>query len=1043
MPSPDSFSWLHLTDLHFGLKDQDFLWPNLREPFFDDLAELHKRCGPWDAVLFTGDLVQSGKSEEYQKMQKDFLDRLWQELDKLDSGNAKLLAVPGNHDLYRPCPDDDPAAERLLDEDGFERIKSKFWDQPAGSYRNVVKNAFAAYEQWWQAAPHRPAVLHAGILPGDFAATLETRGGRKIGIAGLNTAFLQLGNSDYKGRLVWDARQLHGACRDVGDWVRAHDACLLLSHHGPDWLTEEARAQGESEIAPSGRFAAHLFGHQHETEITYLSLGASQKAARRLQGCSVFGMEKRGEPPKIERAHGYMAGSIGFEEHKSTLRFWPRIATNKTGRWRFIPDGENAELLGDQGTHPDTLSDARVGMPATHRADTPVVVGAGLPAINQASQGVPHSTLPSRRPFFGRTKELALIANYLSPDDRSWGVVLDGPGGMGKTALALEAAHRAPAELYPVKLWVTAKNRELRPEGEERLHDHKADDFYALLNELGHALGRDDIPKARPEDRPDLLRRALAGQKLLLVLDNLESFNTGERRRIFELLDKLPTGCRAIGTSRRRAGASHAGRAMSLDKLGRDAAEELLAELGSKWPPVARLTHEETDRLYAETGGNPLLLTWTAGQLGRTTGRCRTVEEAVARLQAAHEQQQQNEKNDPLDFVFGDLVETFSADETAALAALAHFTQPAKKSWLAPLAGLSEKAMETALDGLRDRSLLVEDEVSDTWLLPPLAARFLRRARPEAVGACGERLAERAYALSVENGYDNHERYPILEAAWSQIYAAFPPLLSGENQRLQAVCHALDKFLYFSGRWDEQLILSLDAEAKAVATQDWNNAGRRAYDAGYCHFLRSEPSKVLACAERAASHWQCADACSRDRTLAVHLRGLGHKIAMDFPAAIAAHRQVLEHFRNISPTSRDVAISLNDLGNVLEISEEHEQAESHFREALALAKSLPYPEGVSYITGNLARLALARGRWKEAEDLAREALKAAEPLGRKELVAVGSHYLAKSLEHQGRGAEGLCHAKRAVVLFAELRSPDLAEAREILAECLAASIESP
>lgn len=1031
MPSsPDTFSWLHLTDLHFGLRDQDFLWPNLRQPFFEDLAQLHELCGPWDAVLFTGDLVQSGKSEEYRKMQKEFLDRLWNELEKLGSGGARLLAVPGNHDLYRPRPEEDnPAADTLLEPDGFERVKSRFWDQPAGSYRKVVTNAFGAYEEWWKDAPHRPDILKPGLLPGDFAASLETRGGRNIGIVGLNTAFLQLGNGDYKGRLAWDARQLHGVCGDTSDWSRSHDACLLLSHHGPDWLTDEARRHGESEIAPAGRFAAHLFGHQHETGICYLSQGGSPKAARRLQGCSVFGMEKRGEPPKIERAHGYMAGRIEFAEDKTTLRLWPRIATHKTGPWRFIPDGEHAELLDDQGTHPETLSTA--GLPAKPRAEAH--------AIPVATAGVPHSTLPSRRPFFGRKEELAKIASYLSPDDRSWGVVLDGPGGMGKTALALEAAHLAPAELYPLKLWITAKNRELRPEGEERLHDHKVDDFYALLNELGLALGRDDIQKARPEQRPDLLRHALAGQKLLLVLDNLESFNSEERRRIFELLDKLPAGCRAVATSRRRAGASHAGRALRLDKLERQAADELLSELGSKCPPVARLSQAEKDRLYAETGGNPLLLTWTAGQLGRTTGRCKTVDEAVARLQEAHARQKQDEKNDPLDFIFGDLVETFTADETAVLAALAHFTRPAKIEWLAPLTALSEKAMETALDGLRDRSLLIEDELSATWLLPPLAARFLHRAKPEAVGACGERLADRAYALAVENGYDNYERFSVLEASWPQISAALPLLLAGDNTRLQKMCNALRGFLDSSGRWDERLSLSHQAEARAEHSNDWGNAGWRAYDEGFAHSLRGDAAHVLACAERAAAHWQAAGAGVHERATAIYLQGIGHGSANDYPAAISAFGKSLAMWRSLKPNSHYVASSLNALGNVFNKSGKYVQAENHYHEALVIALALSYPEGVGFITGNLANLALDQENWPEAEKLAREALKLAEPLGRKELIAGNYSNLAKSLARQGRGAEGLCHAERAVLMFSELRSPNLAEAQETLAECRAGS----
>ncbi len=73
--------------------------------------------------------------------------------------------------------------------------------------------------------------------------------------------------------------------------------------------------------------------------------------------------------------------------------------------------------------------------------------------------------------------------------------------------------------------------------------------------------------------------------------------------------------------------------------------------------------------------------------------------EAIERLQEAHRLEKVNEKNDPLNFIFGDLVETFTVDETAVLAALVYFTQPAPIEWLLPLAELSRKAAETALDG--------------------------------------------------------------------------------------------------------------------------------------------------------------------------------------------------------------------------------------------------------------------------------------------------------------------------------------------------------
>jgi len=434
--------------------------------------------------------------------------------------------------------------------------------------------------------PQRPSTgLREGLLPGDFACTLASTGGRLVGVVGLNTTFLQLAGGDYLGHLVWDARQLHSACEGaVDDWLAAHHVCLLLTHQGPDWLTPEALAHGDSEIAPAGRFAAHLFGHMHETRIEYLRRGGNQDATRLCQGCSVFGMEMFGEPPKLVRSHGYTAGRIEFADEGATLRLWPRIATKKTGPWRYIPDHENAHLENDGGTAPEAIKVRGAGSrakPARPPATSDAAPGSAAPLA-------PHSTLPARRPFFGRAKELEAIAKILQPEHVGWGVVLDGPGGIGKTALAIEAAHRAPAEHYPLKLFITAKRRQLDPGGERELHDQGVENYQALLSELALALGRDDIRRAGPVERPTLTKHALAQYRALLVLDNLESFSRPERRRLYDLLDALPRTCRAIVTSRRRD--DTAARTIRLDQLDPDAANQLLDSLGEKWEPIARLT---------------------------------------------------------------------------------------------------------------------------------------------------------------------------------------------------------------------------------------------------------------------------------------------------------------------------------------------------------------------------------------------------------------------------------------------------------------------
>ena len=50
------------------------------------------------------------------------------------------------------------------------------------------------------------------------------------------------------------------------------------------------------------------------------------------------------------------------------------------------------------------------------------------------------------------------------------------------------------------------------------------------------------------------------------------------------------------------------------------------------------------------------------------------------------------EGNDPLEFIFGDLVKDFDDAETKALCALTYFTLPASVEHVAAIAGLRERA---------------------------------------------------------------------------------------------------------------------------------------------------------------------------------------------------------------------------------------------------------------------------------------------------------------------------------------------------------------
>lgn len=652
-------------------------------------------------------------------------------------------------------------------------------------------------------------------------------------------------------------------------------------------------------------------------------------------------------------------------------------------------------------------------------------------AINTASVGQPilktaiPNNLPRLQSFFGRREELKQIAEALDPEARTWGVLIDGPGGMGKTSLAVRAAYECTPDQFQRIIFLSVKDREMDDDGERKLGGFILPGFLEMLNDLARELGQPDINKAPEDQRIRLLLDALRPMRALLILDNLESLTKDDRDQLFTFVKRLPQGCKAILTSRRRIGSGS--ELLILEKLDEVAALETLADLAWRNPLLARTSEAERRALYQQTGGKPLLLRWAAGQLGR--GSCRTLADALQFLRSCPPD------NDPLEFIFGDLVQEFTEDETKVICALSYFTLPAKVEHLAELAELEIETAGIALRTLANRSLVTPDQEETAFALVPMVADFLRRARPKVVADTGNRLEQRAYALIEENGYEKHDRFSVLDAAWPMISPALPLFVAGLNQRLQTVCNALYIFLHFTGRLDEQLSLEQKAETKAVAANDYTYAGWRAYWAGMIYSFRQQADAVLACADRAVTHWQTVNAGTRECSAAAHLRGLGHMLKKDYTAAIAAYREGLALARSLSAESVDVVISMNDLARAEYLSGNYAAAEQDYREALRVASVIDYVEGKAYITGNLAELALDQEAWPEAETLAREGLSLSERVGRLEMIAGDCHRLAKVLVRQRKLAEARSFAQRAVEIFTRLSSPKLEAARATLDEC--------
>jgi predicted phosphohydrolase len=361
------FNWLHLTDLHRGMKEHQWLWPGVREIFFNDLQVLHEKCGPWDLVLFTGDLTQCGSLEEFHKVNNLF-EQLWEYFDRLGS-NPRLVVIPGNHDLVRPQKKT-AAIRMLIQWNDYPDIQDEFWENEDSEYRQVVTQAFEPYTAWWNRQPFRAENINPGILPGDCSVTFEKEG-VTLGIVGLNTSFLQLTEGNYDDKLALHTRQFHAVCGGDGlTWVKQHHTCLLLTHHPPVWLNSNSRQHLDGEIVAHGRFAVHLCGHMHETAYREIAEGGTE--ARRIwQGRSLFGLEYFGKENEDQRFHGYTAGRIELSENTGSLLFWPREARLQGRQRNIIPD-HSILLTDNQHTHPkkfELLQPYIKGKPSTEQAE--------------------------------------------------------------------------------------------------------------------------------------------------------------------------------------------------------------------------------------------------------------------------------------------------------------------------------------------------------------------------------------------------------------------------------------------------------------------------------------------------------------------------------------------------------------------------------------------------------------------------------------------------------------------------------------------------
>lgn len=434
----------------------------------------------------------------------------------------------------------------------------------------------------------------------------------------------------------------------------------------------------------------------------------------------------------------------------------------------------------------------------------------GLPEPKKVYHNLPH---PDFGHFIGREEELAQVHSILRPYPHSQEhlVTIDGIGGIGKSALALEVAHHylrdydrlSPEERFEAIIWASAKESVLTANGPAPRTQitRTLEDIYTTI---AVALEREDITRARSEEQSGLVTKALTQQRTLLIVDNLE---TVDDERVNALLRELPAPTKAIVTTRHRIDVAYPVRLTGMPK--EDGLALIAQECNKK---DVKLTEAEAERLYVRTGGVPLAIVWSVAQMGYGYD----VEAVLRRLGQPGE--------DIIRFIFEGVMEHIrGTDAHKLLMALSLFATDASREALGYVAGLDKDVLS------RDEGLVTLEKLSllnrqtGRFSLLPLTRSYLRHELEQILEF--EQAAFERMLAYYKQLVTPPEEMQVGDPYWDGLpnYAQADSLEQESGNLIHVIRRALDEsrdaaaldlfllivhFLHIWGLWDERLLLS-------------------------------------------------------------------------------------------------------------------------------------------------------------------------------------------------------------------------------------------